>query len=357
MGKKAAKEIIERKKIDGILLTSPANMKYVANFDGEGYVFLSKEKSFVVTDARYTLLAEQTCENFEVMQWDKDHPYYSFLFNEAKNGKLMLGIESAHVTVEQLEKLKKSAVTKKINLELTFLNNEITALRAIKSEAELDLIRTAEAIGDLAFSQIINDIRPGVSEKEIAAKLEYYMKCNNADGFSFDTIVASGPNSAIPHAVPTDRLFMNGDFVTMDFGCIYKGYCSDMTRTVVVGKASEKQKQIYNVVLQAQKKALYNIKPGMLGKQIDALARDYIVKEGYGDYFTHSLGHSLGLEIHESPNFSMRDENEFKPGMVVSVEPGIYIPEFGGVRIEDVVIITENGCEDITHSKKELMEI
>ena len=196
----------------------------------------------------------------------------------------------------------------------------------------------------------------------LAAELVYHVFCciqhfHAHWSFSFDTIAASGEHSAMPHAIPTDKKLENGDFLTMDFGCLYQGYCSDMTRTVVIGSASEKQREIYDTVLKAQETALLGIRPGMKGSQIDAMARDVITDAGYGKYFGHALGHSVGLEIHESPNFSPREETVIKPGMVVTVEPGIYIEGIGGVRIEDVVIITEDGCENITHSTKKLLEL
>ena len=191
----------------------------------------------------------------------------------------------------------------------------------------------------------------------MAAHIEFYMRDAGAEGTSFDTIAASGIHSSMPHAVPTDKVLEEGDFLTMDFGCLVNGYCSDMTRTIVYGRADEKQKEIYDVVLQAQMAALQAIKPGMTGKEVDAIARDVIKEAGYGDCFGHSLGHSVGLEIHETPCFSPREESVIEPGMVITVEPGIYVEGFGGVRIEDVVVITEDGCENITHSPKERMEI
>lgn len=195
-----------------------------------------------------------------------------------------------------------------------------------------------------------------MTEKQVAAWLEFYMKEEGAEGFSFDTIAASGLHSAMPHAVPTDKRLENGDFLTMDFGCLYQGYCSDMTRTVVMGRANAKQREVYETVLRAQETALQGIRPGMTGREIDSLAREVITKAGYGKCFGHSLGHSVGLEIHERPNFSPKEETVIWPGMVITVEPGIYIEGFGGVRIEDVVILTENGCENITHSPKNLIE-
>ena len=211
--------------------------------------------------------------------------------------------------------------------------------------------------GDEAFSYILNELKPGVTELQIAAKLEYFMRSHGAEGTSFDTIVASGYHSAMPHAVPTEKPLENGDFVTMDFGCRYQGYCSDMTRTVVIGKADPRQKEIYQIVLEAQQAALEGLRPGMTGTEGDRLARDVIEKAGYGEYFGHGLGHSVGLEIHEKPALSTRDETVLLPGMIETVEPGIYIPGFGGVRIEDMVVLTETGIRNLTTSPKELIEL
>ena len=196
-----------------------------------------------------------------------------------------------------------------------------------------------------------------MTELEVAAKLEYIMKLNGADKLSFESIVASGINSSKPHAEPGRKKIETGDFLTMDFGCVYQGYCSDMTRTIVVGKASEKQKEIYNTVLKAQLAVLDMLKPGLKGKEYDKVARDVIYGAGFEGYFGHGLGHSVGLEIHENPRFSMIEEDIVEAGMIMTVEPGIYIPDFGGVRIEDMVVLTEDGYENLTHSRKELIEL
>ena len=237
------------------------------------------------------------------------------------------------------------------------LGDALSSFRKIKSPEELDRMERAERIGDEAFSYILNELKPGVTELQIAAKLEYFMRSHGAEGTSFDTIVASGYHSAMPHAVPTEKPLENGDFVTMDFGCRYQGYCSDMTRTVVIGKADPRQKEIYQIVLEAQQAALEGLRPGMTGTEGDRLARDVIEKAGYGEYFGHGLGHSVGLEIHEKPALSTRDETVLLPGMIETVEPGIYIPGFGGVRIEDMVVLTETGIRNLTTSPKELIEL
>jgi Xaa-Pro aminopeptidase len=192
---------------------------------------------------------------------------------------------------------------------------------------------------------------------DVALELEYFMKKKGATGLSFDSIVASGKRSSLPHGVASDKIIEDGDFLTLDFGCVYNGYCSDMTRTIVVGKASERQKEIYNIVLNAQMRALENIKPGMTGFELDKIARDVIIDAGYGEYFGHGLGHGVGLEVHEMPNVNPNAQNTLLPGMIITDEPGIYIPDFGGVRIEDLIVITINGYEVLSSSTKKLIEL
>lgn len=344
--------------VEAVLLTNPANMRYVAGFTGEGYVYLSNKKKVVVTDSRYTIAAREECQGFEVVEWGKDG-YFVPLADciRQEDGLNTLGIEDASLTLAMYRKIEQQLKeTEGLSVELMELGQKVSDLRQIKTPEEHTLLRHAEAIGDRAFTKTLPHIEAGMTEKQVAAWLEFYMKEEGAEAFSFETIAASGVHSAMPHAVPTDKQLENGDFLTMDFGCVYCGYCSDMTRTVVIGQADARQRKIYETVLLAQETALQGIRPGLTGREIDALARDVIVDAGYGDCFGHSLGHSVGLEIHERPNFSSKEETIIQPGMVVTVEPGIYIEGFGGVRIEDVVIVTETGCENITHSPKELIE-
>ena len=244
-----------------------------------------------------------------------------------------------------LDALKKELTQVK---EWVPLGSALKELRQIKSEEELDNLRQAEHIGDMAFGKILDFIKPGLTELEIRAELEYYMMKLGAEGTSFDTIVASGLHSSMPHAIPSEKKIENGDFITMDFGCRYHGYCSDMTRTIVVGKANEKQKEIYQLVLKANRVTESLLHAGMVCKEVDKIARDIITDAGYGEYFGHGLGHSVGLEIHESV---------LKSNMLMTVEPGVYVPGFGGVRIEDMVIIRQDGIENLAHSNKELIEL
>lgn len=333
-------------------------MRYVAGFTGEGYVYWSRKSKLVVTDSRYAIAAKEECPQYEVLIWGTDG-YYAELLKKVQTEQVgRLGFEDQVMTVSSYESIRSTFLKETMHdIQMIPVKDGLKEFRQIKTEIELDKIRKAEEIGDRAFAKILSQLKPGITEKQVASMIEYYMKEEGADGFSFDTIAASGLHSAMPHAVPTDKVLEEGDFLTMDFGCLYDGYCSDMTRTVVIGKANDKQKEIYETVLRAQQTALAGIRPGMKGKEIDALARNVITEAGYGKYFGHSLGHSVGIEIHESPNFSPKEEKVIEPGMVITVEPGIYIEGFGGVRIEDIVIITENGCENITHSPKQLIEI
>lgn len=352
------KGVLSSAAVDALLLTSPANMRYIAGFTGEGYVYLSRQQSFVVTDSRYTIAAREECGAFEVIEWNGT-PYYEALKKAlSDDGVKRLGIEEDNITLAAWEKLQKAVQENEaVKVERVFAGSHLAKLRYVKSPEEIRHIEEAEAIGDRAFAKVLPLLKEGMTEKQVAAHLEYRMKEEGADGFSFDTIAASGLHSAMPHAVPTDKPLEAGDFLTMDFGCLYRGYCSDMTRTVVIGRADDRQRDVYRTVLAAQQAALEGIRPGMTGKEIDALARNVIEEHGYGEYFGHSLGHSVGLEIHESPCFSQKEETVIEPGMVISVEPGIYIEGFGGVRIEDLVVVTEQGCRNLTHSEKELIEV
>ncbi len=358
MRKEVEKGLFQSMEVDAILLINPANMRYVAGFTGEGYVYISKEQRVVVTDSRYTIAAGEECDGFDVIGWGREG-YFAPLMDCVCKGKepITLGIEDESLTLALYRKLQRQiSETQDVHVEFVELGKKISKLRQIKTSKEQEILRQAEAIGDRAYAKTLPHLKSGITEKQVAAWLEFYMKEEGAEGFSFETIAASGLHSAMPHAVPTDKVLREGDFLTMDFGCVYQGYCSDMTRTIVIGQADARQREIYETVLRAQETALQGIRAGMTGKEIDALARDVIAEAGYGKYFGHALGHSVGLEIHESPNFSTKEETVIQPGMVITVEPGIYIEGVGGVRIEDVVIITEDGCENITHSPKGLLE-
>ena len=337
---------------DGFLVHNRANIRYLSGYKNDtGCLLLTKNARYLFTDFRFVFQAKQEAPDFEVVKVEGG---YAPVIAEyvKKEGVQTLAFEMQEITHEHFLLFEKH-----IPAKLLPVKNELSKLRRIKTPEEIACLREAERIGDLAFQEILPSLVPGTTEIAIAAKLEYFMKMNGADGISFPAIVASGIHSSMPHAIPSEKKLEKGDFVTMDFGCTYHGYCSDMTRTVVIGKANEKQKEIYAIVLQAQLATLAKIKAGMTGKEADAIARDIIVQAGYGDCFGHSLGHSVGLEIHEMPSSSPKSADVLQAGMLMTVEPGIYVEGFGGVRIEDMVVITDDGCEKFKSSPKELMEI
>ncbi|WP_058485248.1 M24 family metallopeptidase [Defluviitalea phaphyphila] len=350
---KKIKDQFEDLKIDAILIQNPINRKYISGFTGSsGILYISKNSSILFTDFRYIEQATKQAPDFKIINYMSKGLYEEINELIKKENIKILGFEGEHVSFSQYKQY-----TDKLNTSIIPIYNVVEKLRMIKNDIEINYIKEAAKIADKAFNHILSFLKPGITEKEIALELEYFMKKNGASDLSFSTIVASGAFSSLPHAVPRDKKLENGDFVVMDFGCIYKEYCSDMTRTVVIGKASDKHKKIYETVLTAQMLSLDGIRPFKQGKEIDKIARDYISSKGYGEYFGHGLGHAVGMEVHESPRFSINEEELIKPGMVMTVEPGIYIPEFGGVRIEDLVVITQEGIDNLTTSPKELIEI
>lgn len=339
------------KELDGAISYKPENRRYLSGFTGTaGYVVITKDRSIFITDFRYVEQAKEQCKGYEIIKHTDDKTVYDII-NELGISKL--GFEEEFVTYQQYEDFDK----KLNNIKLLPLKGIINKLRIIKSDDEIVEIRKAAEIADMAFEHVCKIMKPGVTEWEVALEIEGFMKKNGATSTSFDSIVASGKRSSLPHGVASKKEIENGDFVTLDFGCVYNGYCSDMTRTVVIGKASEKQKEIYNIVLEAQEAVLEHIKPGMKGHEADKIARDIIKKRGYGDYFGHGLGHGVGLEVHESPRLSPTSNETLEPNMIVTDEPGIYVPDFGGVRIEDLIVITKDGCERLSKSPKHLMEL
>ncbi len=371
------KGLLETIKADAALITDPANMRYLTGFTGEGYVLLTSEGAEIVTDSRYTIAAKKECPGCKVTQWDKIGIYKPAM-QLSKDPKIKkIGFEDTYMRVSAYNTWEK----KLRDAKLVPIKDNATRLRRVKSEEEIETIAEAEAIGDRAFARLMIDLGVDVdklgsigkevskyhiptyikatesTEKQIVAKLEFYMKDEGAEGLSFETIAASGLNGAMPHAVPQDKLLEEGELLTLDFGCVYNGYCSDMTRTVAVGKVSDELQKIYNIVKKAQETALKKIHAGITGAEADKLARDVIEKAGYGDRFGHSLGHSVGLEIHESPGFSRKEKSVIESGMVISVEPGIYVEGVGGVRIEDLVAVTDTGVRNLAGSVKELIII
>ena len=339
-------------EVDGLLLTSRYSRHYGAEFDiAEGVAVVSKKGCRYFTDSRYIESAESGIKGFEVLGINQFNGYYKRLNDAiADFGITTLGFEENYLTVAELMGYEKN-----LNARLVPYNKEINGFRGTKEEWELNLMRKAQAITDKAFAEVVTRVRPGMTELELQAELIYCLYKNGGTGLAFDPIIVSGPNTSLPHGVAGDRVIREGDFVTMDFGASYMGYCSDMTRTVAVGYATEEMKEVYNTVLQAQLAGIAATKAGTIGRDIDGAARKVITDAGYGEYFGHGYGHSLGLEVHEGPNPNPGNGEPMPAGAVCSAEPGIYLPGKFGVRIEDVTIVGEDGCEIITKSPKNLM--
>ncbi|RXI46005.1 Xaa-Pro dipeptidase [Clostridium tetani] len=346
------REKMQENLIDGILLVGDSNRNYITGFTGEeSFALITKKEAIFITDSRYVSQAKTEVENFEIMEYKID--IHEFVANLAEKLCVkMLGFEEDIITYGEYEKYRK-----KFKGELKPLNGIVEELRSIKDEFEIKCIKEAASIADKAFENILKIIKPKITEKDIALELEYFMKKMGASDLSFDTIVASGKRSSLPHGRASSKVIEEGEFVTLDFGCIYNGYCSDMTRTIAVGSISEEMKKVYDIVLTAQKMAIEKIKPGVVASHIDKYARNYIIEMGYGRYFGHGLGHGVGRDIHEEPRLSPKGNKTLKPGMVVTDEPGIYIENSFGVRIEDLILVTENSCEIISKSPKDLIII
>ena len=341
-------------EVDGLLLTSRYSRHYGAEFDiAEGIAIVTKAGSRYFTDSGYIESAENGIKGFEVLEMNRENSYAKRLNDAiADFGVTTLGYEEEYLTVAELRYYEKE-----LNAKLIPFNTQIHQFRGSKEEWELDRMRKAQEIADKAFSEILTRIKAGMTEKELQAEIIYCLLKNGADGPSFSPIVVSGPNTSLPHGVAGDRVIREGDFVTMDFGALYGGYCSDMTRTVAIGYATEEMEKVYNTVLQAQLAGIAASKAGMIGKDVDNAARKVIEDAGYGQYFGHGYGHSVGLEIHEKPNCGRYSEDIMVENCVASAEPGIYMPGKFGVRIEDCVIYKPEGVENLTHSPKNLIII
>lgn len=338
--------------IDAYLVTSYENRRYISGFSGSNAtLFVHPQAKELLTDFRYDERAHSEAPNFAVTiinQFQSNAVRLNELCKQT--GAKRIGYESDNVTVDWFAKMQKEMP----DVEFVACPGVIEDLRAIKDAEEIENIAMAQDITDEAFSRVLEFIKPGVTESDIAAELQYYIAQKGCK-LAFDTIIASGPNGSMPHATPGSRKVQNGDFITMDFGAMYDGYCADMTRTVALGQPSDEMKDVYAIVLEAQKRAFTIIKPGANCKAVDAVARDFIAEKGFGDNFGHGLGHSFGLFIHEDPRFSPSCDKDAAVGHCMSVEPGIYLPGKFGVRIEDIVCITEDGYRNFTHSPKELI--
>lgn len=342
-------------RLPAALIMEPMNVGYLSGFTGSTAALLATPESAVfITDSRYTTQARRECAGLEVVMASGSGTYHAAIQEQIQRlGARQVAVEADYLSVAEYQRLGE----KLQGVELKPVCELVDVLRQVKDEDELRTIRVACGIADRAFEFVLTLLKPGAVEREIAAELEFFLKRAGSEKEAFDTIVASGERSALPHGRAADRALREGDFITFDFGARVDGYNSDLTRTVVLGSAGEKQREVYGVVLEAQLAALAAIRAGASGKQVDAVARDVIAARGYGDHFGHSLGHGLGRKVHDHRALTPHHDVTLETGMVVTVEPGVYLEGWGGVRIEDDVVVTQDGCEILTFAPKELIEI
>ncbi len=370
------KELMQE-PIDAVLINNPSNLYYYTGFTGGEAMFLMPVNGdimstyafelcgisndsrvitndwpdgYVITDSRYYEQVEKECEGLQLVKWESKGMAATIQELLVEDKKIQIILED---DMNLAQYMKLTEVCR--NCAFALGSKWIQKPRMVKDAEELAKLEQAEYIGDAAFTHILDVLKPGVSEREIALELEFFMKKQGASKLSFDTIVASGANGSMPHAQVTDRVLQSGDFVTMDFGCVYQGYCSDMTRTVAIGTPTDEMKKVYQIVLDANLRAMEQIEAGKRCNEIDAVARDYIREQGYGEYFGHGLGHGVGLDIHEEPRFSPKCDVITQENMVITDEPGIYLPGQFGVRIEDLVVVKENGYQKLSQSEKKLI--
>ena len=348
------RDFLREKKADAVVVNKEVDLHYFSGFRGDDSLLLvSAKEALLVTDSRYTEQAAQEAPLFEIVE-QKDGLLARAAELVKAHGWKVLAFEGNAMVYDRFVKLREL-----LGADATLESSvDLGELRMVKDAEEIACIKKAAEIGDEAFSDILGFLRPGVSEREVAVRLESTMRRLGSERPAFTTIVASGKRGSLPHGVATEKLIVSGEFVTMDFGAVYRGYHSDMTRTVCVGRASDAQRVLYRTVLDAQELGVLLVMPGASGKAVDAAVRGRLEDAGYGKYFGHGLGHSLGLEIHEEPRLSRTSNCEhLLPGMIVTVEPGVYLPGKGGLRIEDTVLVTETGGLPLTLSSKRLIEI
>ena len=347
---KRIQDALARQGLDAILLTDEKNQRYATGFAfTDGAVVVGREKAWLLTDSRYIEAAEKIAGGCcAVQMFDREHSLSGLISAALKES----GAEKLAAEDEKLSHARWAAFEKLLGRTLLPAGGLMMSLRASKNASEIESMIRAQRISEKALEEVLHIIKPGMTEKEVMAELVYYMLKFGSEGNSFDPIVVTGKNTSMPHGVPGDTVIRDGDFITMDFGSLSNGYCSDMTRTVAVGHATEEMKTVYYTVLEAQLAGIAAARSGIPGKLIDQAARDVIEKAGYGEYFGHGFGHSLGLDIHEPPMAGPRGEAPMAENDLCSAEPGIYIPGKFGVRIEDVMIIRKEGAEVITRAPK-----
>jgi Xaa-Pro aminopeptidase len=342
---------MEGKGLNWLFVSNIFNVRYLSGFSGStAGLVISPTEANLITDFRYEeQAAQEAYPGIKVIIDKRDVLGAACEMLSAVEGKI--GFEAEDLPYASFEKLAGA-----VRAELVPTQGLAEALRKVKDEGELASMLKAARAADAVFGEILKEIRPGVSEVDLAARIDFLLRQRSTGVPPFETIVASGQRASLPHAQPTTKQLDRGDLLTMDFGSSVDGYCSDLTRTVVVGKASAKQREVYEIVLEANLKAIAGIKAGVRGNEADTLARQYIEGKGYGERFGHGLGHGVGLEVHEDPRLSQKNPEPLEPGMVATVEPGIYIPGWGGVRIEDLVVIENQGCRLLSAAPKQLVE-
>lgn len=339
-------------ELDAVLITSVENIRYISGFtSSDGAVLVTREECLLFTDFRYVIQAKEQAPDFTLCEITAANMVSEIESALLQGNCKRCGFEQTNVTVAAFERYRAMPV------EFVPFADELTGLRLIKTADEIESLRRAQQIADEAYAKLLTRIHSGMTERQVVAELNYLCSSLGSEGPSFDPIVGSGPNGAMCHAVPCERKLQDGDLVVVDFGCIFQGYHSDMTRTFGVGSVDDELRRIYDIVLEAQLRTLDALKAGITGKELDAVARDYITEQGYGDCFGHSLGHGFGLEIHEAPGASRTSTHILQAGMTVTVEPGIYLEGKGGVRIEDCCVVTEGGKINLVSSPKELVLI
>jgi len=345
------RQLLQKEKIEALLVTNPVNVVYLSGFTGTaGMLLITEQDAWLLTDFRYLEQAEAQAPAFTVTDTAGDG-WKRIAELLGGTGVSALAVEADHLTVKEFTALAAACA----DLRLQETDSPVKVVRRIKSKAEIDAIARAQALTDEAFAHLLRQMKAGMTEAEIALEAEFFLRRRGAGGMSFAMIVASGARSALPHGVASQKKLAPGDAVVLDFGCVVDGYCSDMTRTVFIGDVSDRQRQVYNAVLAAQKNALERLRAGLSGREGDALARDVLQGLGWAEYFGHGLGHGVGLEIHEAPRLSpAAGDVVLGPGMVVTVEPGVYFKGEFGIRIEDMVVITNDGNRNLTKSPKEL---
>jgi len=353
MRQRSVQKILDSNDLNGILFSSMENIRYLCGFTGsDGDLLVTQKESFFLTDSRYWTQVEDEVKGSQIIHYKKKLDGMVSLLLDLKIKRV--GFESASLTFSSYRSLLEKLANA---LELIPLEDEIKSLRAVKDAQELASIRTAIDISSNAFLQTIKMLKEGVLEREIALEIEFFMKRNGAEAMSFDIIVATGKRSALPHGKATNKRIERGDLILIDFGSEYQGYHSDQTRTVVCANPSSEQKRVYQVVREAHDKAIEVIQPGIPIQKVDAAARNHIHEKGYGEYFGHGTGHGVGIAVHEEPGINMENKGLVQEGMVFTIEPGIYIPDWGGVRIEDMIRVGPQGAEVLTFLPEELRVI